>query len=301
MNEDTQPTLFELPPRKVEEAPALTPAAEIPAPLPPIGPIAPPGPRRRWRPLRGGTPLERIEHRQAWLRGDEIGPKPVPEGVVIYPPVYQLKVTLKGIRPPIWRRVLVPGNVTLARLHRIIQNVMGWWDYHLYAFTIADREFSEGEDDYDTGFLQAAGRRLFELNLRPRDRFAYLYDFGDDWNHEVLLERVLQANLDEQYPICVGGARSCPPEDCGGVIGYEELLRVLTDPTDEEHESMWEWVGAHYDPERFELQIANMRLRRAPLREATSARDRALAWNALSLTQPQPQRRGSRPPGPAGQ
>ena len=216
---------------------------------------------------------------------------PVPEGAEIYPPIYQLKITLRVIRPPIWRRVLVPGNVTLARLHRVIQNVVGWSDYHLYEFTINGREYSEGEDEYDMGFLQATGRRLFDLDLRPGRRFNYLYDFGDGWAHEILLERVLHPNLDEPYPLCVKGARACPPEDCGGFGGYEEMLRVLADPTDEEHESMREWAGGRYDPERFDVLIANMGLRRAPLREVKSARDRALAWRALSLGKPPSGRR----------
>ena len=296
MSEDTpsrvQPTLFELPPRKAEAPPVAVSTVAAPAPSPaPTEAAPPPKPRRRWK-QRGRTPLERIEHFQAWLRGDEQDAEPVPEGTAIYPPVYQLKVTLRRIRPPIWRRVLVPGNVTLGRLHRIIQNVMGWWNYHLYAFTIDGRQFSEGE--YDLGFLQAAGRRLFELDIRPGDRFGYLYDFGDDWQHEVLLERVLHPNLDEQYPLCTAGARACPREDCGGVEGYAEMLRVLADPTDEEHESMLQWAGGRYDPERFDLEIANMRLRRAPLREAKSARDRALAWRALSLAQPPHRRQPSR-------
>jgi len=250
--------------------------------------------------LRGGTRLERIEHFHAWLGGGDPLREPVPEGVAIYPPLYQLKVTLRGIRPPIWRRVLVPGNVTLARLHRIIQNVMGWWNYHLYSFTIRGQEFSEGEDEYDSGFLQATGHRVFQLDLRPRVRFTYLYDFGDGWNHEVLLERVLQPNLEEQYPLCVAGARACPPEDSGGIGGYEQLLRVLADPSREDHQSMLEWVGGHYDPERFELQLANMTLHRARLREAKSARDRTLGWRALSLAQSQPQQQPSRRPRWAG-
>jgi hypothetical protein len=124
-----EPTLFELPSRKAEDPPVLTPGAEPAAP--PISSETTPAlrPRRRWKPLRGGTPLERIEHFEAWLRGDVREEAPVPEGVAIYPPIYQLKITLQGIRPPVWRRVLVPGNVILARLHRIIQNVTGWWDY----------------------------------------------------------------------------------------------------------------------------------------------------------------------------
>ena len=130
------------------------------------------------------------------------------------------------------------------------------------------------------GFLQAASRRLFELDLRPGRRFDYLYDFGDGWQHDVLVEQVLHPNLDELYPACVGGARACPPEDCGGYGGYQEMLRVLADPDDEDHESMRVWVGRRYDSERSDVLIANLSLRRSRLREVKSARDRALAWRA---------------------
>lgn len=217
-----------------------------------------------------------------------------PDGVTIYPPIYQLKITLKAVRPPIWRRVLVPSNVTLARLHRIIQNVMGWWNYHLYAFTIDGEEYSEGEGDVGFGFLKATGRRLFELDLQPRRRFTYQYDFGDDWQHEILVERVLRSEPSEHYPVCVGGARACPPEDCGGPWGYVELLEILADPAHEEYEERSEWLGRPFDPERFDVETANLLLLRAPVQRSRSARDRALAWRALALATEPPKRQRRR-------
>ena len=285
MNDPSQPKQLVLP-VNLGDAPADTRPQEPRATDSPE-PAAPKR-RPRWHMPRGRTPEERMVDGLAQLGGEE-EPKP-PDDLRIYPALYQLKITLKGIRPPIWRRVLVPSNVTLARLHRIIQNTMGWWNYHLYAFTIDEREYSEGEDFYDAGFLQAAGRRLFELDLRPGHKFNYDYDFGDDWQHDVLVERVLRPGLSERYPICVGGRRGCPPEDCGGPWGYTELLEVLADPMHEEHEAMRRWVGDSFDAERFDIEIANMRLQQTPLRPSKSARDRALAWRSLAFATVAPKR-----------
>lgn len=284
---DPQLTLFELTPLQAQDAPRLpTPVATAEA-APTAEPVRSP-PRRRYRPLRGGT-FERIDHLLAWMAREDQETEPMPEGVAIYPPIYQLKITLRGIRPPIWRRVLVPANVTLARLHRIIQNSMGWWNDHLYSFNVGDWQYSD--EGFDLGFRQAAGRRLFELDLRPRDRFTYSYDFGDDWRHEILLERVVPSDPDEHYPVCIDGARACPPEDCGGVGGYEELLQVLDDPTHEQHDSMLDWVGGKYDPDWFDLEVANFGFRRAPVHEAKSTRDRTLAWRAQQFIQQRARRR----------
>ncbi len=178
------------------------------------------------------------------------------------PAVYQLKVTLKRIKPPIWRRIEVKGDISLYRLHRILQIVMGWGEYHLYEFAVGGRNF--GEPDPEMGLEIESSRRmkLTEIVPVPRRRLNYTYDFGDNWEHEVLVEKIVPAEAGVRYPRCTGGKRACPPEDCGGVWGYEHLLEVLADPQDPEHDEMLEWVGGSFDPESFDLKGINERLRR---------------------------------------
>jgi hypothetical protein len=157
------------------------------------------------------------------------------------------------IDPPIWRRVRVPDGFTLHQLHRILQIVFSRLDYHLYAFRVDGRSFeapdpeSEGED--------SASVRLGDLDLRPGSRFTYVYDFGDNWKHEVLVEDVLpmpSPDGPDWSPRLLDGARAAPPEDAGGPPGYERLLAILADPGHPEHGDLRAWVGSTYDPERFD-------------------------------------------------
>ena len=171
------------------------------------------------------------------------------------------RVTLKGIKPRVWRRILVPAGYTFWDLHVAIQDSMGWLDYHLHVFKV--REPGSGEldqigipddDPFEDDALVLPGWRIptTEYFRQPGDRADYEYDFGDGWEHEVLLEAIALRVPRTKYPVCLDGAGACPPEDCGGVHGYEEMLRVLRDPTDEEHESMLVWVGGRYDPKAFD-------------------------------------------------
>ncbi len=169
--------------------------------------------------------------------------------------IYQLKITLQDIEPPIWRRILVRGTTGLARLHEIIQETMGFQNYHLYEFAIGGERF-EAPDAEATGG-DATRVKLRDLGVQIGDSFEYTYDFGDDWRHEILLENRLRGEPDQFYPVCISGARACPPEDSGGPGGYAELLRVLGNPEDPDFAEMREWAGDEFDPERFDLRATN--------------------------------------------
>jgi hypothetical protein len=184
-----------------------------------------------------------------------------------------LKVTLRGIRPPIWRRIRIADDTTLSKLHQVIQLAMGWEDAHLHEFQIGDRRYGEPSDEGWPG----AARTYSENNVKLASlvdqgimQFRYLYDFGDGWEHQVVVEKVQPLDPDQQYPSLTGGKRACPPEDCGGVYGYLRLFEVLADPTDEEHAELTEWVGGSFDPEHFDLQSVNQTL--APMARRRRAR-----------------------------
>ena len=172
--------------------------------------------------------------------------------------VVSLKVTLKGTKPPIWRRLLVPGSMTLGNLSEAILTAMGWIGGHLHAFDIDGRQYGDRattDDVADENRLTLNGMRKSGVR-----RFSYTYDFGDDWEHTVAIEKTEAAVAGQAYPACVAGARNCPPEDCGGVFGYAELLEILADPDHPEREERLEWVGEDFDPEEFDVSIADGRL-----------------------------------------
>ncbi len=174
--------------------------------------------------------------------------------------IYQFKVTLNGITPAIWRRIQVPEGYSFWDLHVAIQDAMGWLDYHLHAFRVY-REHLPGAleigipDDYavvgDPETHPGWEVPISDFFYQVGDSADYEYDFGDGWKHEILLEGILLREKGQKYPRCIDGAHACPPEDCGGVHGYCQMLEVLADPDDEEHESMLEWVGGKYDPQEF--------------------------------------------------
>ena len=176
--------------------------------------------------------------------------------------VYQLKVTLRDSKPPIWRRILVPDDITLADLHEIIQRAMGWENYHLHMFTIGGQVFGNPEDDEtgEIGTVNEKRYRLTQLGLREKAKFSYEYDFGDSWDHTILLEKILPIDASVRYPVCLTGKRACPPEDVGGIWGYEEFLEVLAESDHEEHDHYMEWSGGDFDPEKFDLDEANRSL-----------------------------------------
>ena len=173
-------------------------------------------------------------------------------------PIYQLKISLQHIVPPIWRRVQM-DDCSLNELHDIIQIAMGWEDEHMHAFVIDGEEYGNprlgSEAEYDSRFV-----RLSKIVEQGCSRFRYDYDFGDDWKHIIEIEKTLPAEKGVCYPRCVKGERACPPEDCGGPYGYPCFLDKLQDPKHEEHEEALEWVGEEFDPEEFDLGEVNEEL-----------------------------------------
>jgi len=169
--------------------------------------------------------------------------------------IIHLKVTLRGVRPPVWRRLLMPGTMTLGHLHTAIQAAMGWHDCHLHAFNIGGEAFGDPRS-----VDEVADERRPTLNGLLRSsivRFGYTYDFGDTWEHTVAFEKTEPAVEGRSYPACIGGKRNCPPEDCGGAWGYEQLLAVLADPNHPEYANQVEWIGEDFDPNEFSHERAN--------------------------------------------
>jgi hypothetical protein len=173
----------------------------------------------------------------------------------------QLKVTLLGVRPPIWRRIVVPGDAMLAKLHTILQVTMGWEDYHLHCFRIGEARYGLADpEDFDLGEIDEATVTVAEaFSASPKG--AYDYDFGDSWEHELVVEKTTSPEP-LKFAVCLDGKRSCPPEDCGGTWGYGELLEALGDPSHEEHDDYVEWAGEDFDPESFDLAGVNASLQR---------------------------------------
>jgi len=172
--------------------------------------------------------------------------------------VYQMKVTLEDISPPISRRIQVTNDTTLGKLHRILQIIMGWSNYHLHEFVIDG--VSYGVPNKETMFENEKNVRLSKVFSEEKTKFAYIYDFGDYWQHKILIDKILPLEPDMQYPICIKGKRACPHEDCGGAGGYEEFLETIRDPNHPEHDEMLEWAGGSFDPEAFDIAEINREL-----------------------------------------
>ncbi len=192
--------------------------------------------------------------------------------------IYQIKVTLDDTHPPIWRRILAPGNTTLLKLHDVLQIVMGWEDYHLHMYRIEGLIYGDPADDEygDLGTQDEAKYQLSQVIYGVGQQFTYEYDFGDSWDHTLLVEKILPPEEGVRYPLCLKGKRACPPEDVGGVWGYVNFLEALSDPTHDEHEEYLEWVGGEFNPEDFDLEEINARLRRMGRGRSTEA---ASAWS----------------------
>jgi hypothetical protein len=177
-------------------------------------------------------------------------------------PVYQIKVSLRGAKPPIWRRLLVPGDITLNRLHQAILAAFGWHGDHLHVFDTAYGQF--GHADRDLGHRSNTSVTLEQVAPEIKDKIRYTYDFGDDWEHDILIEKTTPADPDVGLPACVGGRRAAPPDDCGGIWGYQYLIEILADPDHPEHQERLEWLGLddadQFTPDRFDLDKINERL-----------------------------------------
>lgn len=176
--------------------------------------------------------------------------------------IYQLRVALRDARPPIWRRVLVPGNWSLGAVHYVIQVAMGWTNSHLHQFIVGDDYISLYKVEGVTS-RNAAKVALAEIALKPKSKFVYEYDFGDSWEHDITVEKIVQPEDSVRYPVCVDGKRACPPDNCGGVFGYENLLAIIGDPEHDEHEDMVAWLEEMrpgFDPDTFDIDKVNKRL-----------------------------------------
>lgn len=193
-------------------------------------------------------------------------------------PIYQLRIDLRDIRPPIWRRILVRGDTSLHRLHEIIQVLFDWAGYHLHSFDVGGVQFTDDrESRLELGMRDESRMRLAQLGLRAGVSFLYTYDFGDNWEHLIKVEEVLPPDATGVYPRCIKGKRAGPPEDCGGPWGYDTIVKALhaageatasvsedgeEEDSGEENEyaELLEWVGEDFDPEAFDLDAINVAL-----------------------------------------
>jgi hypothetical protein len=173
--------------------------------------------------------------------------------------LYQVKVTLLGSKPPIWRRLIVKDDTRLDQLHSILQIAMGWSDYHLHEYRVRGSYIGIPHPDYDMEIEDERIVYLQDIISSPRDSFVYEYDSGDGWGHKIVLEKILPLNFSES-PVVIKGKKACPPEDCGGIWGYYEFLSAIQDPKHEEHDSMLEWVGGEFDPDEFDMNNINRKL-----------------------------------------
>ncbi len=177
--------------------------------------------------------------------------------------IYQIKVTLEGSNPPIWRGVLLSGDTSLEELHYILQVVMDWQNYHLHQFVVGDKRYGVNEDSMPDPESERS-TTLRQVATRQKSRIFYEYDFGDGWEHDILVEKVLDPEEGLRYPVCIEGEHAAPPEDCGGIPGYYMMLEAIEDPEHPDHEDMLEWVGGDFDPATFDLYEINEKLE--PLR-----------------------------------
>jgi hypothetical protein len=175
-------------------------------------------------------------------------------------PIYRLKVTLRHIAPPIWRRIEVPADTRLPRLHRLLQMTMGWYDCHLHGFRTRSASYGVPDPNFPGDMEDERKLRLGDV-VTEGEKLIYDYDFGDGWEHDILVEKVLAPEPGARYPRCLTGKRACPPEDCGGPYGYQRLLEILHDPKHEEHGEMSEWLGRPFDPEEFDVEDVDEGLR----------------------------------------
>jgi hypothetical protein len=164
----------------------------------------------------------------------------------------QLKITLRDSNPPIWRRVHVLTSTTLHQLHRNVQMLMEWYDYHLYEFQIRGIKYEYPHDEADG--IDSTAITLGDLGFAKGERFLYVYDFGDYWEHEILVERRKMPHPQAWLPFLAAGERAGPPEDCGGIEGFQTMLQVLADPSHPDHDDTLTWVGEDYDPARFDVR-----------------------------------------------
>ena len=180
---------------------------------------------------------------------------------------YKIKITLKGSKPSIWRRVLIPSDLSLPDFHKVIQTTMGWTNSHLHQFA-KDRTYYSPEmesdslwDDDDDDDLDYSKYKVSDLLNKEKDKITYEYDFGDGWKHVIVLEKIGDESMNIKDVTCLAGKNNCPPEDCGGLWGYYDMLEILKDPHHEEYEDYSDWLGDEFDPTYFDVEEVNEILR----------------------------------------
>lgn len=175
--------------------------------------------------------------------------------------IYQFKVTLHYVQPVIWRRLQIASAGTLQDFHITLQIVIGWTDSHLHEFSKGQDHYGVPDEECPSDIYDEAGFRLDQVLKKEKDKLNYVYDPGDGWEHEVVLERILPFDTDSVLPFCLEGEGACPMEDVGGSLGYEMFLEAISDPSHPEHDAMNEWSGGDFDPEHLDLALTNELLR----------------------------------------
>lgn len=182
------------------------------------------------------------------------------------PHLLQLRIELAWIKPAIWRRVIVPETITLPKLHQVIQASMGWLDCHLHEFEIAGERYGIPDPEFDFGEpIRSEKRVRLVTSLLGTTSFRYVYDFGDDWEHRIKVERRIAPEPLIDSAMCTAGANACPPEDVGGAPGYADFVEAMADPEHPEHDAMRQWHGQEFDPTTFDFVAVNLRLQNIKL------------------------------------
>jgi hypothetical protein len=179
--------------------------------------------------------------------------------------IYQIQIELLGFKPKIWRKILVPSNLKLHDFHLIIQSTMGWTNSHLHQFLKNETSYIliMSLDDIIEGMNTVDYRKMkiSDLLYKENDKLIYEYDFGDGWEHDIILKKILPVEPNIKYPVCLDGKMNCPPEDCGGIFGYADMLKILKQPKHKEYDSYIEWLGEEFDPTFFDINEINELLR----------------------------------------
>ncbi len=192
-------------------------------------------------------------------------------------PIYQLKIVLLGSKPPIWRLIQVPADARLDWLHAVLQVAIGWTNSHLHQFRVGEDCYSDtrhhwAEYEGDPDVLEECKFTLGKIAPSEQDTFGYEYDFGDSWEHAISVDKILAPDsAATSTALCVDGARACPPEDCGGVWGYDDLRKILKNRKHPEHKNMKEWLGHEIDAEAFDVEKTNLWLRKLKWPRVTEA------------------------------
>ncbi len=179
--------------------------------------------------------------------------------MLLQPSIFQVKITLTGITPPIWRRLQVPSDLFLHDFHKVIQTSVGWENSHLHQFVKNSRTFGIADDEFELSdkFMDYTSIRLVDILNKENEVIRYIYDFGDTWVHEIVLEKILEPSKNEFYPFCLAGKRNCPPENSGGPWAYMEMVKIFSNLGHPDREDIMQWIDEEWEPENFNIDIVN--------------------------------------------